>query len=313
MKTVFLDAEGLDSLVLDDLKIKCNSFELFSSTGPDKTGGRIAEAELVILNKVKITRKHLEDAPSIKLICVVATGTDIIDLQAAADLGVTVCNCQAYGTDSVAQHVFTSLLALFTSLLPYHDSVRRGQWQKASQFCFLDHPIIELKGKTLGIVGYGNNGRRVAEIAGAFGMNIVVSRRPGKTGDDRPELEEMLPEVDVLTLHCPLTPQTKNLINSETLALMKPTAFLVNAARGGIVDEGALLESLRTGRLAGAAVDVLSVEPPRDSNPLLDAKLPNLIITPHCAWASREARQQIIDQTVENIRAFEAGNPVRVV
>ncbi len=313
MKTVFLDAEGLDNLILDDLKNECDSFELFSSTDADKTGERIAGAELVVLNKVKINRTHLENAPSIKLICVVATGTDIIDLQAAADLGVTVCNCQAYGTDSVAQHVFTSMLALFTSLLSYHDSVRRGQWQKASQFCFLDHPITELKGKTLGIVGYGNNGRRVAEIAEAFGMNIVVSRRPGKTGDDRPELKEMLPEVDVLTLHCPLTSQTKNLINSETLALMKPTAFLVNAARGGIVDEPALLQSLRSGRLAGAAVDVLSVEPPRDSNPLLDAKLPNLIITPHCAWASREARQQIIDQTVENIQAFKAGNPVRVV
>ena len=313
MKTVFLDAEGLDNLILDDLKSECDSFELFSSTAADKTEERIAGAELIIVNKVKITRTHLENTPSLKLICVVATGTDVIDLHAAADLGVTVCNCQAYGTDSVAQHVFASILALFTSLLSYHDSVRRGQWQKASQFCFLDHPIIELKGKTLGIVGYGNNGRRVAEIARAFGMKIVISRRPGKTEDDRPELQEMLPEVDVLTLHCPLTPQTKNLISSKTLALMKPTAFLVNAARGGIVDEAALLESLRSGRLAGAAVDVLSVEPPRDSNPLLDAKLPNLIITPHCAWASREARQQIIDQTVENIQAFKAGDPVRVV
>jgi glycerate dehydrogenase len=313
MRTVFLDTEGLNDLVLDELKDECGSCRMFSATTPAETEERIAEAELVILNKVKISRRHLERAPSVKLICVVATGTDIIDLQAASDLGIVVCNCQAYGTDSVAQHVFASMLALATSLLAYHDDVRKGEWQKARQFCLLTHPIIELKGKTLGIVGFGSNGRRVAEIAEIFGMKVLLARRPGQTDGDRPELKDILPEVDFLTLHCPLTPETKNLINSDTLALMKPTAFLINAARGGIVDEEALLVSLQTGALAGAAIDVLSAEPPRDSNPLLEAKLPNLIITPHCAWASREARQRIIDQTVENIRAFKDGRPIRTV
>jgi len=313
MKTVFLDTEGLDDLVLRDLENECNPCKMFSSTAPEKTMERIKEAELIILNKVKISREHLENAPSLKLICVVATGTDIIDLQAAAGQGITICNCQAYGTDSVAQHVFTSMLALATSLLPYHNDVQRGEWQKARQFCLLNHPIIELKNKTLGIVGYGSNGRRVAEIAETFGMKVLISRRPGTTEGERPALQDMMPEIDFLTLHCPLTPQTKHLINRETLALMKPTAFLINTARGGIVDEKALLASLASGALAGAAVDVLSVEPPRNSNPLLDARLPNLIITPHCAWASREARQRIIDQTVENIRAFKDGHPIRVV
>jgi len=313
MKTVFLDMDGLDDLALDELKNECSSLQLFGSTEPDEVEERIAGAELIILNKVKITRAHFDNATSLKLICVVATGTDIIDMQAAAEAEVTVCNCQAYGTDSVAQHVFSSMLALFTNLLSYHDSVRNGRWQKSNQFCFLDHPIIELKGKTLGIVGYGNNGRRVAEIARAFEMRVIVSRRPGGPTDDRPEFLAMLPELDVLSLHCPLTPQTNQLINRKTLSRMKTTAFLINAARGGLVDEDALLDFLNSGRLAGAAIDVLSVEPPRHSNPLLEAKLPNLIITPHCAWASREARQRIIDQTVENIRAFKTGQPVRQV
>jgi glycerate dehydrogenase len=205
------------------------------------------------------------------------------------------------------------MFALHTNLLAYHTAVQAGRWQTASQFCFLDYPIIELKGKTLGIVGYGNLGRGIAETARAFGMKVVVARRPGNPPDDRPALTEMLSEVDVLTLHCPLTDQTRNLINAQAFALMKPTSFLINCARGGIVDEIALVEALRTKKIAGAAVDVLSVEPPKDSNPLLEAKLPNLIITPHIAWASREARQRIIDQTVENILAFKAGKPIRTV
>lgn len=313
MKAVFLDNEGLDDLFISSLEEECSSLQMFRTTAPFEVEARIADADIVILNKVKITRQHLEAAPSVRLICVVATGTDVVDLQAAAELGVTVCNCQAYGIDSVVQHVFSMMLALHTNLLPYHTAVQAGRWQTASQFCFLDYPIIELKGKTLGIVGFGNLGRGIAKIARAFGMELVVARRPGNPPDDRPALKEMLTEVDVLTLHCPLTDQTKNLVNAEVFTLMKPTAFLINCARGGIVDENALVQALRTKQIAGAAVDVLSVEPPKDSNPLLEAKLPNLIITPHIAWASREARQRIIDQTVENIRAFKAGNPIRTV
>jgi glycerate dehydrogenase len=313
VKAVFLDNEGLDDLFICNLEEECRSLQMFRTTAPFEVEARIADADIVILNKVKISRQHLEAAPSVRLICVVATGTDVVDLQATAELGVTVCNCQAYGIDSVVQHVFSMMLALHTNLLSYHTAVQAGRWQTASQFCFLDYPIIELKGKTLGIVGFGNLGRGIAEIARAFGMKVVVARRPGNPPDDRPSLKEMLPEVDVLTLHCPLTDQTRNLLNTETFALMKPTAFLINCARGGIVEESALVEALQTKKIAGAAVDVLSIEPPKDSNPLLEAKLPNLIITPHVAWASKEARQRIIDQTVENIRAFKAGRPLRAV
>jgi len=313
MKAVFLDTEGLHTFDFTDLEKECSSLQLYRTTTQEQVKERLAGAELVILNKVRISRQQLADAPTIRLICVVATGTDVIDLQGAAELGITVCNCQAYGTDSVVQHVFSMMLALHTNLLPYHAAVQAGRWQTASQFCFLDYPIVEMKGRTLGIVGYGTLGRGIAKMAGAFGMQVVVARRPGNPPDDRPLLVEMLPEIDVLTLHCPLTEQTRNLIDAEALTLMKPTAFVINCARGGIVDEPALVEALQTRKIAGAAVDVLSVEPPRDGNPLLAAKLPNLLITPHVAWASREARQRIIDQTVENIRAFKAGKPIRTV
>lgn len=313
MKAVFLDSEGLDDLDLAGLAGECSSLRIFRTTAPEEVAGRIAGADLIILNKVRIARHQLVAAPSVRLIAVVATGTDVVELQAAAESAVTVCNCQAYGTDSVVQHVFSVILALHTSLLSYHAAVRDGHWQKAGQFCFLDFPIIELKGKSLGIVGYGTLGRGISDVAKAFGMKVVIARRPGNPPDDRPTLAEMLPAIDVLTLHCPLTAQTRNLIDAAALSLMKPTAFIINAARGGIVDEAALLYALRLGKIAGAAVDVLSVEPPRAGNPLLDAHLPNLIVTPHIAWASREARQRIIDQTAENIRAFKAGAPIRVV
>jgi len=313
MQAVFLDTEGLDDLFLDTLEKECSLLRLFPTTSPEEVAERIAGADIIILNKVKISRQHLAAAPSVRLICIVATGTDVVDLGGAADLGVTVCNCQAYGTDSVVQHVFALILALHTNLLAYHTAVQAGRWQKASQFCFLDYPIVELRGKTLGIVGYGNLGHGIATIARAFGMRVIIARRPGSPTDDRPPLAEMLAEVDVLTLHCPLTDQTRNLINAQAFDLMKPTSFLINCARGGIVDEAALLEALQAKKIAGAAIDVLSLEPPKDSHPLLEAKLPNLIITPHIAWASREARQRIIDQTVENIRAFKAGRPIRTV
>lgn len=313
MKAVFLDTEGLDDLSINHLEQECSSLQLFGTTAPDEITERIAGADVIILNKVNISREHLQKAPSVRLICVVATGTDVVDLQGASELGVTVCNCQAYGTDSVVQHVFLMMLALHTNLLSYHRAVQAGRWQTATQFCFLDYPIIELKGKTLGIVGYGTLGRGIAKIAEAFGMKVVIARRPGNPPDDRPTLTEMIATVDVLTLHCPLTEQTRNLINAKTLALMKPTSFLINCARGGIVNETALEDALHKEKIAGAAIDVLSVEPPRDTSPLLEAKLPNLIITPHIAWASKEARQRIIDQTVENIRAFKLGKPIRTV
>jgi len=313
MGSVFLDAEGLDNCQLDELRRVCGELQMYQWTPADEIQARLAGAELAIINKARITRKVLVENPQLKLICVVATGTDCVDLQAARELGVTVCNCQAYGTASVVQHVFASILALHTSLLSYHGAVRGGRWQKADQFCFLDYPIIEIQGKTLGVVGFGNLGKGVAAIAEAFGMQVVVAARPGSTNDPRPSLAEILPQLDVLTLHCPLNEHTWGLIGSRELALMKPTAFLINAARGGIVDEKALVDALQNGTIRGAAVDVLTVEPPRDGNPLLEVELPNLIVTPHVAWASEEARQRLIDQTVENISAWREGRGVRVV
>ena len=313
MKTVFLDTKGLDDLYMENLERECSSLHMFATTLPEQVLERIAGAELLITNKVQIKREHLETNSSIRLICVVATGTNIIDLQAARDNEVTVCNCQAYGTDSVVQHVFGSLLALHTNLLPYHTAVQTGRWQTSDQFCFLDYPIVELRGKTLGIVGSGNLGQGVSRVAEAFGMKVLFARRPGNPPDNRPTLTQMLPDIDILTLHCPLTDQTKNLINTESFDQMKSTAFLINAARGGIVNEAALLKALEAGKIAGAAIDVLSVEPPENSNILIDAQLPNLIITPHVAWASKEARQRIIDQTTENIQAYKKNQPLRTI
>lgn len=312
MKAVFLDAEGLDNVSLTNLNNEC-SLQLFHNTSPDQVAERIRGVDCIIVNKVRITRQHLAAAPSVRLITIVATGTDVVDVAGATELGVTICNCRSYGTDSVVQHVFSLLLALSTNLLAYHNAVQAGRWQTANQFCFLDYPITELNGKTLGIVGYGTLGQAIAKIAKAFGMEVVITRRPGNPPDDRPPLTEMLPMVDVLTLHCPLTEQTRNLIDSRALSLMKPTAVLINCARGGLVDETALVDALRDKKIGGAAVDVLSVEPPKDSNPLLEAKLTNLIITPHIAWAGEQARQRIIDQTVENMQAFKMGKPIRTV
>ncbi len=313
MHAVFLDSEGLDDLSLTPLAEQCSSFSSFPVTPPEEVAPRIVGAELVIVNKVRLSREALQAAPALRLIAVVATGTDIVDLETAAARGIAVCNCRAYGTDSVAQHVMAAILALHTNLLRYHQAVTAGRWQEARQFCFLHYPISEVRGSTLGIIGYGELGRAVARLAESFGMTVLPARRPGGPPDDRPTVEELLPHVDILSLHCPLTPATRGLIDARLLALMKPSAFLVNAARGGLVDEAALAEALRRGVIAGAAVDVLSVEPPNAGNPLLNRQLPNLLLTPHIAWASRQARQRIILQTAENIAAFKAGQPLRLV
>lgn len=313
MRAVFLDSEGLDDLSFAPLAAQLSCLEVFATTRPEEVGQRLAGAEVAIVNKVRLDGGVLASHPTLRLIAMVATGTDAIDLATAARNGIAVCNCRAYGTDSVAQHVFAAILALHTNLIAYHQAVREGRWQRSRQFCFLDYPISEVRGKLLGIVGYGELGRAVAKIASAFDISVQPIRRPGGTADDRPTLSEILPHLDILSLHCPLTPATKNLIDATTLAMMKPSAFLINAARGGLVDEAALASALASGRLAGAAVDVLSQEPPTTGNPLLELHLPNLLITPHIAWASREARQRIIEQTAENIAAFKNGTPIRLV
>jgi len=314
MKIVILDGYtanpgDLSWSALDELgEVSC-----YERTAPDQVLERIGAAEAVITNKVPFAAERLQRLPGLKYVGVTATGFNIIDVAAAREQGVTVTNIPAYSTASVAQLTFALLLELTQQVGRHAAATAAGKWAVAPDFCFWETPLLELEGMTLGLVGFGQIGQRVTRIARAFGMKVLVARRPGKPPDDRPPLAEVLPAADVLTLHCPLTEHTRNLIDAGAIALMKQTAFLINCARGGIVDESALLTALQQKRIAGAAMDVLSIEPPRQSNPLLEAGLTNLLITPHVAWASRQARQRIIDQTVENIRAFKAGKPIRTV
>ena len=309
MKAVFLDFKSVDrdDLDLTALHQSHSDWTLHDETFHNETAERINRAEIVVTNKVPINRYLIENSPHLKLICVAATGTNNIDLQAAKENDVTVTNVTAYGTPSVVQHVFAVMFALATRLQDYTRLVSGGAWQKSTQFCLLDYPISELAGKTLGIVGYGELGRGVAQAATAFGMNVVVAQHGNTAVEGRIPLDELLAVSDVITLHLPLTRETKNLIDARAISLMKSTAFLINAARGGIVDEQALAEALREGRIGGAAVDVLTQEPPVDGNPLLAPDIPNLIVTPHIAWASREARQRLIDDVARTVAEWHTG------
>ncbi|KTT01889.1 glycerate dehydrogenase [Pseudomonas oryzihabitans] len=316
VRAVFLDYASLDlgDLDLAPLRAEFDDLALHDATAPAEVAARLAGAQVVIVNKVTLDAAVFAACPELKLVLVTATGTNNIDLEAARAQGVRVCNCQGYGTPSVAQHTLALLLALATRLPDYQADVRAGRWQSASRFCLLDHPIVELEGKTLGLLGLGELGSAVKRLAEAFGMRTLVGQLPGRPA--RPgslPLAELLPQVDALTLHCPLTEQTRGLLGAAELAAMKPTAFLVNTARGGIVDEQALADCLRRGHLGGAATDVLTVEPPREGNPLLAGDIPRLIVTPHNAWGSREARQRIVAQLTENAHGHFAGTPQRVV
>jgi glycerate dehydrogenase len=313
---VFLDHASLDlgDLDLSPLHAVFNELQLHGQSLPEQVVERLQGAHVAIVNKVVLDAATLAACPQLKLILLAATGTNNVDLAAARALGICVSNCQAYGTHAVAQHTLMLLLALAGSLPDYQKSVTAGHWQQAKQFCLLDHPIIELEGKTLGLLGHGELGRAVGRLAEAFGMRVLLGQLPGRPPRaDRVPLAELLPQVDVLSLHCPLTEQTRNLLGARELALLKPSAFLLNTARGGLVDEQALANALRSGQLAGAAFDVLHTEPPTDDNPLLAGDIPRLIITPHCAWGSREARQRIVLQLAENALGYFAGAPRRQV
>jgi len=269
----------------------------------------IAGAAVVLLNKLQLTRQTIAQSPELKLIVLAATGTNNVDLEAARERGIGVCNLRDYCTASVVQHVLGVTLLLTQKLREYDALVRSGAWQRGDQFCLLDYPIRELAGRRLGIVGHGALGRGVARAAGlALGMEVLIANRPGGTRQaGRFDLEELLPRVDVLSLHCPLTPQTAGLIGAPQLARMKHDALLVNTARGALVDSQALADALRGGRLGGAAIDVLAEEPPSDGNPLLAPDIPNLIVTPHIAWAAREARQRCLDEMAANVEDFLRG------
>ena len=282
--------------------------ELHDHTPQRDVARAITGAEVVLVNKLRLTREIIEGAPDLKLIALAATGTNNIDLDAARERVVAVCNLRDYCTASVVQHVFGVLLLLTHKLREYDALVRSGAWQRGEQFCLLDYPIRELTGRKLGIVGYGTLGRGVARAAQAFGLEVLVANRPG--GDrmsGRLDLDELLPQVDVLSLHCPLSPATTGLIGARQLELMKPDAVLINTARGALIDSQALADALRGGRLGGAAIDVLPQEPPVDDNPLLAGDIPNLIVTPHIAWAAREARQRCIDEMAANVEDFRRG------
>lgn len=312
MLGVFLDRESVDNEDLDcsALEAALPQWRFYPATGAEEVEARIRDAHVVVSNKVPLTATALAGATQLRLICVAATGTNNVDLEAAAARHVVVSNVRAYATPSVVQHVFALMLALAIRLPDYQRAVAAGRWAQARQFCLLDFPIRELAGRTLGIVGYGELGQGVARAAEAFGMRVLIAARPGgEPVTGRLPLRELLPQADVLTLHVPLTEHTRGLIGASELALLPAHALLINTARGGIVDEQALAEALRSGRIGGAGIDVLSEEPPRHGNPLLAPDIPNLIVTPHIAWASRESRQRMIDEVAHNIRAFLAGTP----
>ncbi|QXI42821.1 2-hydroxyacid dehydrogenase [Pseudomonas wayambapalatensis] len=313
---VFLDHHSLDlgDLDLSALEQQFDSLQLHAASAPEQVSERLQGASVVISNKVMLDAAALAANPQVKLILVAATGTNNVDLAAARAQGITVCNCQGYGTPSVAQHTLALLLALATRLCDYQQAVKDGAWAKASQFCLLDFPIVELEGKTLGLLGHGELGGAVARLAEAFGMRVLSGQIPGRPARaERLALDDLLPQVDALTLHCPLNDQTRHMIGARELALLKPGALVVNTARGGLIDEQALADALRSGHLGGAATDVLSVEPPVNGNPLLHADIPRLIITPHSAWGAVESRQRIVGQLAENAQAYFAGQPRRVV
>jgi glycerate dehydrogenase len=311
MRSIFLDYATVSfrgDLDPAALRRALPGVELREHTAQAEVADAIAGAEAVLVNKLRLTRETLERAPGLRLVALAATGTNNVDLEAARERGVAVCNLRDYCTASVVQHVFGLLLALTQRLREYDALVRAGAWQRGEQFCLLDFPIRELAGRRLGIVGFGTLGRGVAHAARAFGMEVLVANRPGGgRAPDRLDLDELLPQADVLSLHCPLTPHTEGLIGAARLARMRPDAVLINTARGALVDAAALVDALRTGRLGGAGIDVLAQEPPVDGNPLLAGDVPNLIVTPHVAWAAREARQRCLDEMAANVEDFRRG------
>jgi len=277
---------------------------------------RVHGTPIVLTNKTVLGRACMEQLPDLRYIGVLATGYNVVDVGCAAERGIVVTNVPTYGTESVAQMVFALLLELCHHVQSHSTAVHGGKWSSASDFCFWDHPLVELSGKTMGIVGFGRIGRQVGRIAAAMGMETMAADTLREPAPDIPrfcwaEIADLLAAADVVSLHCPLLPETEGLINRETIALMKPSAFLINTSRGAVVRDAELAEALAQGRIAGAALDVLSEEPPRPDNPLL--KAPNCLVTPHIAWATREARQRLMDTAVGNVTAYLAGKPVNVV
>ena len=316
MNIVFLDSDTISPETTLRSPAFAHQWHQYDRTTSDQAAERIADADIVIVNKVKLSAETLAKAPKLKLIAVAATGTDNIDLAACQQRGIVVSNVRNYAKHTVPEHTFALIFALRRSICAYRDAVKAGRWQEAAQFCFFDHPIRDLAGSTLGIIGDGVLGQAVATIGRALGMRVLFSAHKGRSGQGRlyTPFEDVLKQSDILTLHCPLNANTRNMIGAPEFAQMERKPLLINTGRGGLVDEAAVGPALKAGQIAGAAFDVTSVEPPPIDHPfmaLLDR--PDFILTPHVAWASAEAIQALADQLIDNIEAFVAGTPVNAV
>ena len=312
---VILDGYTLNPGDLDWSPLSATgSLTVYDRTPPEVVVERAAGAEILLTNKTPLPRSVLEALPDLKFIGVLATGYNVVDIAAAKERGIPVANVPGYGTPAVAQHVFALLLELTQRTGLHSDSVRAGDWTRSVDWCYWRAPLVELSGLTMGIAGYGAIGQAVARIAQAFGMNVIAATRTPRengTGVTFTHVDDLFRRADVVSLHCPLTPETQGLVNAARLASMKTSAFLINTGRGPLVVEQDLADALRNAVISGAAVDVLSTEPPAADNPLLTA--PHCLITPHLAWAAKASRQRLMDAVVENVRAFLAGAPVNVV
>lgn len=312
-RIVFLDRETLsDSVALPQVPFK-HELQVYGRTAPDQVAERIADAEIVISNKVALRREHLQAAPNLKMIALAATGSDNIDLDAAHERQIVVSNIRDYAVRSVPEHVFALIFALRRNICAYRQSVKEGRWQEAQQFCYFDYPIRDLAGSTLGLVGSGSLGQAVATMGRALGMKVIFAQRRGQTivsnADDRLPFEQVLEQADILSLHCPLTAETQNMLGMAEFERMAPRRpLLINTARGGLIDNQALEHALRQGWLGGAGIDVCTPEPPPADHILMRLlDLPNYILTPHIGWASQEAMQALANQLIENIAAFHRG------
>jgi len=309
LKTVFLDYDTVSNgdLDLGSLREASGNLVVYDSSEA-QSAARIRDADIALLNKLDLTRELLSGAPRLKLVALAATGTNNVDLIAARELGIAVCNVRAYCTASVVQHVWGLILSLTQHVDQFSRLSKDGSWARDEAKAVLSHSIRELHGRIFGVIGWGELGRGAARIAEAFGMQIVVANRPGAPPKEgRVPLDELLTTADIVSLHCPLTDATRGLIGARELKLMRPDALLINTARGALIDGAALAAALKAGRLGGAGIDVLPQEPAQSGEPLLDSQIPNLLLTPHVAWAAREARQRCIDEMAANIRDFRSG------
>jgi glycerate dehydrogenase len=312
-RIVFLDRDALIANVRPP-SIE-HVWQEYAESAPDQVVERLRDATIAIVNKVSLREPELAELPQLKLIAVAATGVDIVDLESCRRRGIAVSNVRGYASHAVPEHALMLMLALSRNLINHRNDIEQGAWQQSKHFCLFNHSVRDLHGMTLGIVGYGRLGQAVEKLASAFGMKTLISerKRAKQVRTGRTSFDEIISRADIITLHCPLTDETRNLIGESELKSMRSDALLINTARGGLVDESALARALEDGLIGGAGFDVLSDEPPRDGNPLLDLRLPNFILTPHIAWASVEAMQALADQLIDNIDAFVRGEPANLV